>query len=250
MAERRYDVAWLSFWSLAAQYAPHVRRCSPGTLVVCDTVDVHFVRELRQAELAGDDEARRRAERLRELELQVYRQSDLVVTVTAEDAETLARAGVRTRTAVVPNVHDVAPPGPGFDARSGLVFVGNFAHAPNVDAAAWLAREIMPRVTKLLPGARLLIAGANPTPEVTALAGPGVNVVGWVPHTAPLLARARVSVAPLRFGAGMKGKVGEALAHGLPVVTTSIGAEGMALVHGQHVLIADDRRGAGRPRGR
>ncbi len=141
------------------------------------------------------------------------------------------------RTEVVPTVHPPCPRGPRFDEREHLLFVGNFLHKPNADAVRFYAREVLPRVRESLPHVELLLIGENAPAEFNA--DEGVRALGYVPDIEPLLARARVSVAPLRFGAGINGKIGEAMAHGLPVVTTTIGAAGLALRDGVEALIAD-----------
>jgi GT2 family glycosyltransferase/glycosyltransferase involved in cell wall biosynthesis len=244
-ARGRFDVALLSFYELAEQYLPLLRRWSPLTRVVVDTVDVHWVRERRGAELSGDRAALRAAERTRERERAVYGAADALVAVSSDDAAALRELAPEVPIAVVSNVHAEVAGGddgrPGFEARSGLVFVANFAHAPNVDAILDFHARTWPLVRAALPEATLTLVGTDPPDAVRALAasGSGIEVTGWVESTAPYLDRARVSIAPLRFGAGVKGKVGEALSHGLPVVTTTIGAEGMGLVDGQHALVAD-----------
>jgi GT2 family glycosyltransferase/glycosyltransferase involved in cell wall biosynthesis len=241
MAAGRFDVAWLSFFHVAEQYLPLVREHAPGAKVVIDTVDVHYLREQRQAELSGDSALLRRALETKRRERAVYRQADALVAVTDADAAVIGDLVQGARTFLVPNVHTAQPEGPGFEARGGLLFAGNFNHVPNIDAVAWLATEILPRMAALVPDARATVVGGGAPPAiVTSLAGERLAFTGWVPSMDAYLAAARVSVAPLRFGAGMKGKVGQALAAGLPVVTTSIGAEGMGLVHGSHCLIADD----------
>lgn len=243
LAERRFDVAWLSFWYIAAQYAPAIRAHSPRTRVILDTVDVHFVRELREAELRGDPHAKLALLTAREREIRACSEADAVVTVTEPDRAVLRDAGVATPIAVVPNVH---PAHTGavraFGDRRDLLFVGNFVHAPNVDAVRWFCAEVLPAVRARIPDVRLFVVGNGPPPSVQALACPHVTVTGWVESTEPHLDACRVSVAPLRYGAGMKGKIGEALARGLPVVSTGIGAEGMDLRDGVHALIADDPR--------
>jgi O-antigen biosynthesis protein len=239
LREHPCQLAWLSFYDIAEQYLPEIRQHSRGTFIVADTVDVHFLRETRQAELAADTPAVARAAQTRARELAIYAQADTVVTVTDADARALRDAGLTVRTLTLPNIHPQEERTPGWEGRDGLVFVGNFSHTPNVDAVLWLAREIMPRVRERLPGLRLEIVGNNPPAEVRALVDAWTAVRGWVPETAPYLDAARISVAPLRVGAGMKGKVGEALVRGLPVVTTPIGAEGMGLTDGREVLIAD-----------
>jgi glycosyltransferase involved in cell wall biosynthesis len=140
---------------------------------------------------------------------------------------------------VVPTIHEPRGPGLPFGAREHLLFVGNFLHRPNADAVHFFAREILPLVRRELPRVELLVVGDNAPPEFAAYASEGVRLLGYVPEIEPLFARARVFVAPIRFGAGVKGKIGEALAHALPVVTTTVGAEGMGLRDGEEALIAD-----------
>lgn len=240
LSSRRYDAVMLSFWYLAEEVLDDVRRFAPGASVLVDTVDVHWVRERREAELHGDGALLARAEQTKERELAVYRRADTLVAVTEDDRQALLAELPGAAVHVVPNVHEPGPTAPGPDGRQGLLFVGNFRHTPNVDAVRFLCAEVFPRVREELPGATLTIVGDAAPPEVLALAGPDVTVTGWVPSVEPYLRSARVSVAPLRYGAGLKGKIGEALAAGLPVVTTSVGAEGMGLEDGAAALVADD----------
>lgn len=240
MRRGRFDVAWLSFYDIAEEYLPEIRLASPATRVIVDTVDVHWVRERRGAELSGDPAELIAAQRTREREQRIYTQADALVAVTDDDAMALRELAPDVPVSVIGTVHADAPPGPGFGRRCGLVFVGNFDHAPNVDAMVHFHAAAWPEISRRLPAAELSIVGQVPPPSVQALAGPRVHVTGWVPDVVPYLDMARVSIAPLRYGAGVKGKIGEALSHGLPVVTTSIGAEGMGLIHETHALIADD----------
>ena len=240
LRERPCQLAWLSFYYIGEQYLKDIRRASPETVIAIDTVDVHFLREKRQAELAQDAAARKQAESTRARELAIYSKADLVLTVTDNDAAVLRENGLTVPTCTIPNVHSAEHSATGFHERKDLLFIGNFNHPPNADAVLWFCREILPLVRERIPGVRLRVVGANPPQAVQQLNGDAVQVVGWVPETASHLDAARVSVAPLRVGAGMKGKVGEALARGIPVVATSIAAEGMGLVHGEHALVADD----------
>ena len=234
------DVAWLSFFHIAEQYLPDIRRLSPKTKILIDTVDVHFLREARQAQLSGDPIAAQQAQITRERELAIYRKADVVLTVTDADAAVLREAGLQTPTQVIPNIHETFPNTPKYNARDGLLFVGNFNHTPNVDAVLWFFESILPLLSEQLPCVPVTIVGTNPPPQIQALASNQIRVTGWVPTTEPFVQAARVSIAPLRVGAGMKGKIGEALANGLPTVTTRIGAEGMGLQHNCEILIADD----------
>ncbi|HEY4096531.1 MAG TPA: glycosyltransferase [Baekduia sp.] len=236
----RFDLAWLSTYEMGEFYAPSIRRASPATRVLIDSVDVHHVRERRGAALTGDPAAFEAAERTRLRERAVYSAADALVAVSAVDAEAMSELAPDVPVSVVSTVHALPASGPDVSARDGLVFVGGFDHQPNVGAMVDFVGGPWPSIAAALPGVALTIVGSNPPPVVQALgATPGVTVTGWVPETAPYLDAARVSIAPLRYGAGVKGKVGEAMSHGLPVVTTSVGAEGMGLVDGQTALIAD-----------
>lgn len=126
-------------------------------------------------------------------------------------------------------------------SRTGIIFVAGFAHAPNIDAAKWLVSEIMPQVWKNRPEVTLWLIGSNPTPEVRDLAQAHVIVTGKVSEETlgRYYGEARVAVAPLRFGAGMKGKVIEAMYHGIPIITTPIGVQGLAATH-EFLHVAQD----------
>ena len=237
---RPYHYALLSFYDIAIQYLPLLRTLSPDTKIFIDTVDIHFLREARMAELENDNKLRQKAKTTQKAELEIYRQADAIITVTENDWQAIQDFLPGKPHGVIPNIHEVlASPSP-FADRQGLLFVGNFNHPPNGDAIRYFVQEIFPLVKRQIPEMTLTVLGNNPPEEIRSLNGPGLQVTGYVPSTLPYLQKARVAVVPLRYGAGMKGKVGEALAHGLPVVSTSIGAEGMGMVHGENILIADN----------
>ncbi|WCB91408.1 hypothetical protein DSM104299_00079 [Baekduia alba] len=235
----RFDLAWVSTYEMGLYYLADIRRESPATRIVVDTVDVHHVRLLRGAERTGDAADYAEAERVRQDEELVYQAADGLVAVSEPDADALRATAPGVPVFTVSNIHAIFEPGPGFAERTGLVFVGNFGHTPNVGAVTGFVESVWPAVRAAIPHATLAVVGTKPPPEIQALAGNGVTVTGWVPETRPYLDAARVSIAPLRWGAGVKGKIGEALSLGLPVVTTSVGAEGMDLVDGETALIVD-----------
>ena len=144
---------------------------------------------------------------------------------------------------VVSNIHGAEPTGEGYDTRDGLLFVAGFGHPPNVDAALWFCTDVLPLIRRDLGDVPVRLVGSNPPPEIRALAGDGVEVTGWVPATTPYITSSRLSIAPLRYGAGVKGKVNLAMSYGLPVVATSPSIEGMHLRAGEDVLVADDAEG-------
>jgi len=123
-----------------------------------------------------------------------------------------------------------------------VAFVATLGWAPNVDAALWLGREIWPQVVLRVPEARLLLVGRSPSPAVQDLAGPGVAVTGTVPDVSPYLEQAQVVLAPLRAGGGTRLKIMEALGAGRPVVSTSIGCDGLEDLVGRGLVVADDTR--------
>src|SRR4249919_2009152 len=124
------------------------------------------------------------------------------------------------------------------------MFVGSYRHPPNVDAAQWLANEIFPRIRAARPDIRLHLVGDYAPTEVSSLAQrDGIVVHGHVPDLDALLDRTRINLAPLRFGAGVKGKISQSLASGLPVVATHCAVEGMHLRDGEEVLVKDDADG-------
>jgi polysaccharide biosynthesis protein PslH len=126
------------------------------------------------------------------------------------------------------------------------VFVANFAYGPNVDGALWLCRDVFPRVRAFVPGARLMLVGNHPPAEVRALAGPGVTVTGRVTSVDPYLEAADLFLCPLREGGGIKAKLLEALSRGEPVVTTSVGSQGLGPEAERALRIEDRSRGFAR----
>jgi glycosyltransferase involved in cell wall biosynthesis len=121
-----------------------------------------------------------------------------------------------------------------------MLFTGLMAYAPNHDACLWFCRDILPLVQRQIPDAHLTVMGRYPKPEVEALASKQVTVTGGVEDATPFFQRAAVCVVPLRLGSGTRLKILEAFAKGKAVVSTTLGAEGLEAVDGQHLLIADD----------
>lgn len=166
--------------------------------------------------------------------------ADAVVVVSPAERDLLAELGVSTEVFLVSNAHDLRVSTRSIPSQMEILFVANFHHAPNEDGLAWFLKEVHPLITKQLKDARLKVIG-TPTPlNLIREATTPVTALGWVDNLAPHYAKTRVVVAPLRFGAGVKGKIGEAWSHGVPVVMTHIGAEGMLVVHGETGLVTDD----------
>ena len=233
------DVVILSRLPIADDYLPTARRLAPRARLVFDTGDLHFVREARQAALARAPLLAAAARHTRARELEWVRRADLTYVVSDEELQLLHSLVPTAPTAVLTNIHAVSAPVPPYEARRGIVFVGGFRHPPNLDAVRWFAEAVWPLVHAAAPELEAQIIGSHMPASLQALARPGLRMVGHVPDLAPVLNRARVSIAPLRYGAGVKGKVNQAMAAGLPVVATSVAVEGMSLAPGQDVLVAD-----------
>jgi GT2 family glycosyltransferase len=234
-----YPLVIFSFWYTAEAYLPVVRQHSPASLIAVDSHDLHFLREMRAAQVKKDQKLWQNSIKTKEKELSIYRQADLVLAVSEPDRQVLQKECPGLPVMIIPNVHDLRPPGTGFDERRDLLFVGNMKLLPNQDAVQYMFSEILPIILKHLPGVKFYAVGSDPTPQIRELVSEKVIVSGYVPQIRPYLELCRISVAPLRFGAGIKGKIGEAMAAGIPVVTTSVGAEGMSLVHEENALVAD-----------
>lgn len=236
------DIVQLEFTSMA-QYAPLARES--GALVVCTAVDLAFRTQVRRARMErGWARKGRRwlgALSLWQYELRALRRCDLVLTLSAEDATALRRWLPRLPIAYVPSGIDLQDFPICFDPRAEdeVLFVGNYLHPPNVEGALWLAHAVWPLVRRLRPSARLTLAGRAPPAAIQALAAPDIRIPGTVDDLRPLYARASLVTAPIFWGSGVRIKILEALACGLPLVTTALAAEGIDLRPDQRALFAE-----------
>jgi hypothetical protein len=237
-AGARYDLVLMSGAATAARHLPVVRKFAPDATLVFDTVDLHHLREYRAAKLTGSVARLQHALTLKALELRVARAADVTLVVGAREQDILRREDPHIHAAVVPVIHDVSPAPAPLHRRRDLMFLGGFTFDANVDAVRHFANDVLPAVRQRLPEIRLQVVGSDPTPEVLALTSDGVVVNGYVEDLTASFDRCRVFVAPLRFGAGIKSKVLASMAHGLPVVASPIGAEGIAAEDGGEILIA------------
>jgi len=239
---RDFRAVILSRHTVAHALVRAARRYCPRALLVFDTVDLHHLREQRLAELRASTTLRQVAEQTWRREYAVMRESDLTLVVSPAEQAYLRETAPEARVRILSNIHEVPGSRNGFEQRAGMIFVGGFQHPPNVDAARWLVSEIWPLIHAELPDARLRIIGSRMTDEIRNLSGPGVDVLGFVPDLEPHLHGARLALAPLRYGAGVKGKVNSAMSHGQPVIATPAAVEGTGLHHEHDVMIADNAR--------
>ena len=232
----KYDAVLFEFYHTAQTLLRVIREVQPRALVVVDTVDLHFLREREAVKLGvlAEDTATNTERQ----ELSVYSKADIVIAISEREQEVLYEHGVRS-VIVIPIIVEITLR----EERQRdpeLLFVGGFNHAPNREAVNWFYRHVWADIKRRVPDARWIIAGSNTPPDIAALDGDnGIEVAGFVPSTMPLLNSAQVSIAPLTFGAGMKGKISEALAAGVPVVTTRWGAQGLEEGTDDAFLVAD-----------
>jgi GT2 family glycosyltransferase/glycosyltransferase involved in cell wall biosynthesis len=223
--------------TVAHRYLIDLRTVLPQVPFIFDTVDLHHLREEREAALAGTP-AGPRVAAVREFELGLVRAADTTLVVSSFEKAVLKEKAPGSQVAVLPNVHVTVESHAPLEGREGLLFVGSFAHTPNADALRWFTSAVLPLIAERHPGVPVHVVGRDPSPDLVANAPSNVIYHGWVPDLAPMYDQARIVIAPLRYGAGVKGKIGEAMSHGVPVVMTPVGAEGMDIVNGETALIA------------
>jgi len=252
IAELEPDVVIFDRFMTEEQYSWRVEKVCPNALRILDTQDLHCLREARRrAIVAGraigvtEEDDWQGDVSLREV-ASIWR-SDLTLMISrAEIALLQSRFGITKRQLLyLPLFTKGLTLSPmDYNQRQHCVVVGNFRHRPNWDGLQWLAREIWPQVRRLAPDIRCHIYGAYPPPKAQALHSEkaGLLVQGWAPDAAAVTASARLSLAPLRFGAGQKGKLLEAMEWATPSVTTSVGAEGMAEALDWPGKVADEPR--------
>jgi glycosyltransferase involved in cell wall biosynthesis len=235
----RIDVIYLHRAGNAAAYSKLARQYSPRALLVYGVADLHHVRLARQGSVENRPEITRRAERLQVEEMVTARLADVVITHSNAEAALLRACVPGVRVAVVPWSVPLRTSTRGFAERKDVVFVGYFRHEPNVDAVQWLAQKIVPLVRQQDPTIGFRIVGNDMPDSLRRLAQPGLDLIGSVETLDALLDETRLTVAPLRYGAGLKAKVLESLAAGVPCVGTSIAFEGMTLPPALTGCVAD-----------
>jgi glycosyltransferase involved in cell wall biosynthesis len=247
LRKRRFDIVNLEF-----PYLGHcvLRQAPPGEKLPSLVVDSHEIAYdlARQFAVAGASMGRRlyagaNWRKLRREELGIYREADGVYLCSTEDERRLLDEISEARTAVIPNAADVdyyqpRPTDPPPDGRT-VVYFGLLSTVPNIDAVIHFVEEIWPLIAKAHPEARFKIIGGRAPQSLLALAGPRVELTGFVPDLRPHLAAAAAVVVPLRLGGGTRLKIVEAMAMGKAIVSTTLGAEGIKAVPGQDIFIED-----------
>lgn len=227
------DYIFLNRPHISIKYIDPIRKNMRGK-VFYYTHDLHFYRELMEYEITRQPEKLKSSDRWKQTEYALFADSDVVLTPSIKEKEILQPDFPDKSIQVMPAFFysSISEPILNFNNRRDILFVGGFAHTPNVDAMLWFAAEVFPLLRKKNAGIRLIVVGSNAPPEIIALNAPDFIIKGFVTDEEldQLYGSVRLSVIPLRFGAGVKGKTVEALAKALPIVSTSFGIEGLPAI--------------------
>jgi len=223
--------AFLNRPHIAVNYIDEVRKHTPAKIIYYGH-DLHFLREQREYELTGDRSILHSAQEWQNKELALMRKADMAYYPSYVEEAEIRRIAPDVQVKAIPAYlfRDVEEVHYAAEDRRDLMFIGGFGHKPNVDAVKWLAEEVMPILEKRLPNVVINILGSNPPEEIKKLDGKYLKIRGFVTdeELENYYRTCRIAIVPLRYGAGIKGKVVEAMRYGMPVVTTSVGAEGLA----------------------
>ncbi len=218
-----------------------VRKSAPKTKIIFNTVDLHFLRKKREAEILKSPIKQLAAKHMQEIELGIMHKVDATILLSAYEMELASQLAPNANLFHIPVVRDI--PGPSktpWEMRRDIVFIGGYQHPPNIDAVLFFVKNIWPHLRAAGFSGRFVIAGSQMPDEIKTLASEEIVVRGYIPDLSDLFDSCRLSVAPLRYGAGMKGKVITSLSYGVPCVATSMAVEGSGLVAGKDILVEDD----------
>jgi GT2 family glycosyltransferase len=235
-----FDAVVLSRCDFARKHIVDVRMFAPQSRIIFDTVDLHFLREDSEARLTGDPEIQRSAQETQQLEHELIDQTDETWVVSSVEQKLLREARPDKSIEIVSMIAEVPGSKTPFAQRRDWLFIGGFQHRPNIDAVLFFVQKIYPLVSEHLPDAKFYIIGDKAPPEIVALATEGIIVAGLRRDVRPFFDSVKLSVAPLRFGAGIKGKINQSMGFGVPVVATSLAVEGMPLINRKDILVADE----------
>jgi len=229
--------------SVAKPIINFARRCAPHAKIIFNTIDLHFLREKREADLFGGRWRQDKAEKTKQDELEVIREADATIVLNESERhllnELVPAARVFQIGLIGPAIHSPPAGHATWNSRRDIVFVGGFQHPPNCDAVQYFVREVWPILRDRGYSDRFIIVGSNAPRGIESLGNDHIIVKGHVENLMDVFSTTRLSVAPLRFGAGLKGKVAASLGFGVPCVATSIGVEGSGLLDQVNVLVGD-----------
>jgi GT2 family glycosyltransferase len=235
-----FEIVLVSRAHIAIKHIGLIKKYCPNAKVIFDTVDLQHLRIIRQAEIERNSNLVIEANQIKKMELNLARICDSTWVVSPVEQTMLRNEDSSIRVDLVSDIQEICENIIPFHERKDILFIGGFVHPPNVDAIRWFVKDVFPKIKKHLPEVKLRIIGSDPTAEIYDMANEDIFVMGFVEKIEPYLEGSRIFIAPVRYGAGIKGKINKSMCYGLPVVTTSVGAEGMYLIDRKNALINDD----------
>jgi len=210
-------------------FVKDVRKHCPSAKLIYNTVDLHFMRMGRRAERTRDSSILEKAQEMKKQELGFIEKTDATIVLSTVEHHVLTQEGVpNSKLWTIPLIRAEAKRLVEFETTQDIAFIGGYRHPPNIDAVDWLVKEIWPEVRKSTPGIKLHICGSAMPEHFYDYAAPDIIIRGFIPNLDELLSTLRLTIASLRFGAGLKGKVASSIGAGVPCVGTSVAFEGMA----------------------
>lgn len=238
------DFAWLHRPEIFNGYFNVIKNNCPKASVIFDMVDFHYLRLKREYEIDNNKDTLKAANDYFKIELDNCKKADKIVLISTGDEEALTKYDVDlSKAEILSNVHQHHKKDAdfvSFEDRRDLLFIGGFKHAPNEDAVLYLHNYIMPKIWEKFPDMIVNIVGSYPTDAVLELDSELFKIHGFVDDVAPFFETAKAFIAPLRYGAGIKGKIGQSLEYSLPVITTDVGAEGFDFSPYNNIMIANN----------
>lgn len=234
-----YDIVYVTRYKIGEQVIPLIRSVAPKTKVVLNVADLHFLRELREAAAGNTNYSIPHAEATRAAELAVVRASDLTFSYSEIELAVLeSHISSGAVTAKMPWIVETKDLSRTFESTKDILFLGGFGHPPNEQAVKFFAKDVLPLIRDRIPDICFNIIGSGAPDSIKALASDSVRILGYLPDLDDAFAAHRVFVAPLLAGAGLKGKVLEAMSRGVPSVLSPIAVEGTGLISGNDCLVA------------
>lgn len=234
-----YDLVIMSALPVALKYLSCIRRNAAAAKLVFDTTDLQHLREYRRAKVTGEGGWLQLAMRSRKWELAAVNAADCTWVVSPTERAVLEKACPNARIQLLSVIQAIHGSARAFAERRGIVFIGSFPHHPNADAMRHFVDRIYPLLKEQINGEKVFIIGPEPPDWLRERAADDLIVLGHVPDIKPYFDDCRISIAPLRYGAGVNGKILLSMSHGVPVVASSVAAEGIPLAGGEDILVAD-----------
>ncbi len=236
---KEYDVVYVTRYKIGEQVIPLIRSVAPNTKVILNVADLHFLRELREAASGNANYSIERAEATRDAELAVVRSSDLTFSYSDVELAVLeSHISTGATTAKMPWIVETKKLSRSFEKTKDILFLGGFGHPPNEQAVKFFVKDVLPLVRERVPDVRFNVVGSGAPESIKELESDSVQILGYLPDLDDAFASNRIFVAPLLAGAGLKGKVLEAISRGVPSVLSPVAVEGSGLTSGNDCLVA------------